>query len=39
MLAIVLSAERFKQYVYDRQVEILSDHQPLKYLLTADVPT
>ena len=38
MLAIVLSTERFKQYVYGRQVEILSDHQPLKYLLTADVP-
>ena len=38
MLAIVLATERFKQYVYGRQVEILSDHQPLKYLLTADVP-
>ena len=38
MLAIVLSIERFKQYVYGRQVVILSDHQPLKYLLTADVP-
>lgn len=38
MIAIVLSIERFKQYVYGRQVVILSDHQPLKYLLTADVP-
>lgn len=38
MLAIVLSAERFKQYVYGRRVEILTDHQPLKYLLTTDVP-
>ena len=38
MLAIVLSVERFKQYVYGREFVILSDHQPLKYLLTADVP-
>ena len=38
MLAIVLCVERFKQYVYGRQFTILSDHQPLKYLLTTDVP-
>ena len=38
MLAIVLSVERFKQYVYGREFVILSDHMPLKFLLTADVP-
>ena len=38
MLAIVLSVERFKQYVYGREFVILSDHQPLKFLLTADIP-
>lgn len=38
MLAIVLSVERFKQYLYGREFVILSDHQPLKFLLTADVP-
>ena len=38
MLAIVLSVERFKQYVYGREFLILTDHMPLKFLLTADVP-
>ena len=38
MLAIVLSVERFKQSVYGREFLILTDHMPLKFLLTADVP-
>ena len=38
MLAIVFSVVRFKQYVYGCEFVILSDHQALKYLLTADVP-
>ena len=38
MLAIVLAVERFKQYLYGRDFVILSDHLPLKYLLTCDVP-
>ena len=38
MLAIVLSVERFKQYLYGRTFSILSDHQPLKYMLTTDIP-
>lgn len=39
LLAIVLSVEYFKQYVYGRHFKIITDHQPLQYLLTADVPS
>jgi len=38
MLAIVLSVEKFKQYVYGQAFTILSDHEPLKFLTTSDVP-
>ena len=38
MLAIVLAVERFKQYLYGREFTVLSDHLPLKYLLTCDAP-
>jgi len=38
MLAIVMSLERFKQYVYGREFLILTDHITLRFLLTADVP-
>jgi hypothetical protein len=39
LLAIVLSVEHFKEYVYGRQFRILSDHEPLKFLATTDVPS
>ena len=38
LLAIVLSLEYFKQFVYGRPITILTDHQPLKYLLTVEEP-
>ena len=38
VLAIVLSLEYFKQFVYGRPITILTDHQPLKYLLTVEEP-
>ena len=38
MLAIVLCIERFKQYLYGVHFTVITDHQPLKYLLTSDVP-
>ncbi len=38
LLAIVLSVEHFKQYVYGREFKILTDHEPLKFLSTADAP-
>ena len=39
LLGIVLSVEHFKQYIYGRHVEIWTDHEPLKFLSTADVPS
>jgi hypothetical protein len=39
LLAIILSVEHFKEYVYGRQFKILSDHEPLKFLATTDVPS
>ena len=39
LLGIVLSVEHFKQYIYGRYVEIWIDHEPLKFLSTADVPS
>ena len=38
MLAITLAVEHFKQYVYGRKFQIITDHQLLQYLLTADAP-
>ena len=38
MLAIVLSVEHFRQCIYGRQIKIITDHEPLKFLSTADVP-
>ena len=38
MLAIVLSVEHFKQYVYGREFVVVTDHEPLKFLANADVP-
>ena len=38
LLAIVLSVEHFKQYVYGREFKIITDHEPLKFLATADAP-
>jgi hypothetical protein len=39
MLGIVLSVEHFKEYVYGRDIKIITDHEPLKFLSTADVPS
>ena len=39
LLAIVMSVEHFKEYLYGRQFRILSDHEPLKFLATCDAPT
>jgi hypothetical protein len=38
MLAVVLSVEHFKQYVYGQAFTVYSDHEPLKFLATTDVP-
>ena len=38
MLAVVLSVEHFKQYVYGQAFTVYSDHEPLKFLATSDVP-
>jgi hypothetical protein len=38
LLSIVLSVEHFKEYLYGRHFLIISDHEPLKFLATADVP-
>ena len=38
LLAIVLGVEHFKQYLYGREFTIITDHEPLKFLSTADVP-
>ena len=38
LLAIVLSVEHFKQFVYGREFKIITDHEPLKYLATVDAP-
>ena len=38
LLAITLSVEHFKQYLYGRHFTIVTDHEPLKFLSTADVP-
>ena len=39
LLAIVLAIEKFKQYLYGREFIIKTDHKPLQYLLTTDVPS
>ena len=39
LLAIVMSVEHFKEYLYGRQFRIISDHEPLKFLATCDAPT
>ena len=36
LLAIVLTVEQFRQFLHGTHFKIYSDHQPLKYLLTAD---
>jgi len=36
LLAIVLCVEKFKQFLYGRKFIIFTDHQPLKFLTTAD---
>jgi hypothetical protein len=36
LLAIVLSMEYFKQFLYGRHFEVFTDHEPLKYLLITD---
>lgn len=38
MLAVVLAIEHFRQYLYGRQFRVISDHQPLKSLMTASDP-
>ena len=38
LLAIVLGTEHFKQFVYGRPFQVITDHQPLKYLLTTEDP-
>jgi hypothetical protein len=39
LLAIVLAIEKFKQYLYGREFIIKTDHKPLQFLLTTDVPS
>ena len=39
LLSIVLATEHFKQYIFGREIKILTDHEPLKFLSTADVPS
>ena len=36
MLAIILSVEHFKEYIYGRQFRIVTDHEPLKFTATCD---
>jgi hypothetical protein len=38
LLSIVLGIEHFKQYIYGQTFTVLTDHEPLKFMLTADVP-
>jgi hypothetical protein len=38
LLSIVLSVEHFKEYLYGRHFLIISDHEPLQFLATADLP-
>ena len=39
MLSIVLATEHFKQYIFGRDIKIITDHEPLKFLSTADDPS
>ncbi len=34
--AIVLAVEHFKQFLYGKRFKIITDHQPLRTLLTSD---
>jgi hypothetical protein len=36
LLAIVLAVEHFKQFLYGKRFKIITDHQPLRTLLTSD---
>jgi len=36
LLAIILAMEHFKQFLYGKEFEVFTDHEPLKYYLTAD---
>ena len=38
LLSIVLGVEHFKQYIYGQHFTVITDHEPLKFMLTADVP-
>ena len=36
LLAIILAIEHFRQFLNGKEFEVFTDHQPLKYYLTAD---
>ena len=38
MLAIILSVEHFRQFLYGNRFKVWTDHQPLKYLLSIKEP-
>ena len=39
MLALVLAVEHFKQFLYGIQFDIITDHEPLKYMLKLESTT